>query len=134
MPRTGGCYWPCIGWNAERNLFRGLPTSTRVSTGRSDGGLAAESAIGGFEAFVGSNFGRLLRRAYLLTNDPALAEELVQLTLKEVRAAWPGINGDPHRHVREVMPRVLARLSRDPSATGGPSRSAGPGSSLHRSG
>lgn len=70
---------------------------------RGDGGLAAVSAIGAYEAFVGANFGRLLQAAYTLTRDPALAEDLVQVTFAEVRSAWPWIRRDPDPYVRKVM-------------------------------
>jgi DNA-directed RNA polymerase specialized sigma24 family protein len=48
-----------------------------------------------FEAFVAARFGRLLRIAYLLTNDHALAEDLVQTTLTKTWFAWSRIVDDP---------------------------------------
>ena len=75
---------------------------------RGDGGLAAVSAIGGYEAFVGANLGRLLQAAYQLTGDAALAEDLVQLTFAETRSAWPWIRRDPDPYVRKVMLTVYA--------------------------
>jgi hypothetical protein len=79
------------------------------------------SAIGGFEAYVGASFGRLLRTAYQLTGDRALAEELVHLTLTEARADWPEISDAPDRHVRELMGRLSSEgfpKARTPSCRG----------------
>lgn len=66
------------------------------------------SAIGAYEAFVGANFGRMLQAAYQLTRDPALAEELVQITFAETRSVWPWISRDPDPYVRKVMLTVYA--------------------------
>jgi RNA polymerase sigma-70 factor (sigma-E family) len=61
---------------------------------------AAES----FDAFVLARSRRLLRIAYLLTQDHALAEDLVQTALAKAWFAWSRIEGgDPEPYVRKVM-------------------------------
>lgn len=61
---------------------------------------AAES----FDAFVIARTGRLLRTAYLLTQDHALAEDLVQTALAKAWFSWHRIEGgDPEPYVRKVI-------------------------------
>jgi RNA polymerase sigma-70 factor (sigma-E family) len=58
----------------------------------------------GFDAFVAARSGRLLRTAYLLTHDHALAEDLVQTALAKAWFAWSRIEGDnPEPYVRKIM-------------------------------
>jgi RNA polymerase sigma-70 factor (sigma-E family) len=66
------------------------------------------STIEAFEAFVVARYGRLVRTAYLLTNDRALAEDLVQTTLTKTWFAWSRISGDPEPYVRKVMLNTYA--------------------------
>lgn len=57
-----------------------------------------------FESFVATRYGALLGLAYLLTQDRALAEDLVQTTLTRCWLAWPRIKAeDPSAYVRRVM-------------------------------
>jgi RNA polymerase sigma-70 factor (sigma-E family) len=51
------------------------------------GGLMTDSTE--FEDFVAARYGALLRTAYLLTQDRALAEDLVQATLAK---CWPNVH------------------------------------------
>jgi RNA polymerase sigma-70 factor (sigma-E family) len=59
----------------------------------------------GFEEFVACNSRALLRTAWLLTGDWALAEDLVQSTLLKVVGRWSRIveSGRPDGYVRRVM-------------------------------
>ncbi|WP_328990773.1 SigE family RNA polymerase sigma factor [Kribbella sp. NBC_01245] len=57
-----------------------------------------------FDAFVIARSGRLLRTAYLLTQDHALAEDLVQTALAKAWFSWHRIEGgDPEPYVRKVI-------------------------------
>ena len=57
-----------------------------------------------FESFVATRYGALLGLAYLLTQDRALAEDLVQTTLTRCWLSWPRIRAeDPSAYVRRVM-------------------------------
>jgi RNA polymerase sigma-70 factor (sigma-E family) len=66
---------------------------------------AAES----FDAFVQARSRPLLRTAYLLTRDHALAEDLVQTALAKAWFAWARIEGgDPEPYVRRIMVNTYA--------------------------
>jgi RNA polymerase sigma-70 factor (sigma-E family) len=67
-------------------------------------------AAGGmsFEAFVAARGDRLLRVAYLLTRDHALAEDLLQTALVRSWRAWRRIDGDPEAYVRRVLVNTYA--------------------------
>ena len=56
-----------------------------------------------FDAFVVARSPALLRTAYLLVRDQALAEDLLQTSLTKTWFAWSRINGDPEPYVRRVM-------------------------------
>jgi len=56
-----------------------------------------------FDDFVASRSTRLLRTAYLLTHDRALAEDLVQTALSKAWFAWGRIEGRPEAYVRRIM-------------------------------
>ncbi|MGO4597366.1 SigE family RNA polymerase sigma factor [Terrabacter sp. 2RAF25] len=56
-----------------------------------------------FDDFVASRSTRLLRTAYLLTHDRALAEDLVQTSLSKAWFAWGRIEGQPEAYVRRIM-------------------------------
>ncbi|MBW8729622.1 MAG: SigE family RNA polymerase sigma factor [Terrabacter sp.] len=58
---------------------------------------------GSFDEFVATRSTRLLRTAYLLTHDRALAEDLVQTSLAKAWFAWVRIDGQPDAYVRRVM-------------------------------
>ncbi len=57
-----------------------------------------------FEEFVAARSAALLRTARLLTQDPVLAEDLVQTALGKCWAVWPRIrNDDPAPYVHRVL-------------------------------
>ena len=58
-----------------------------------------------FDAFVAARSGALLRSAYLLTGDAALAEDLLQTAWSKVWSRWPRLvsGGDPEPYVRRVL-------------------------------
>lgn len=67
------------------------------------------TAAEGFDAFVAARSGQLLRTAYLLTHDHALAEDLVQTALAKAWFAWNRIEADdPEPYVRKVMVNTYA--------------------------
>ncbi|TWD79657.1 RNA polymerase sigma-70 factor (sigma-E family) [Kribbella amoyensis] len=62
-----------------------------------------------FDAFVQARSRKLLRTAYLLTQDHALAEDLVQTALAKAWFAWSRIEGgDPEPYVRKIMVNTYA--------------------------
>jgi RNA polymerase sigma-70 factor (sigma-E family) len=66
------------------------------------GGDSATAGVG-FEAFVEARSGRLLGTAVLLTQDRALAEDLLQTALAKAWFAWSRIEGDPEPYVRRIV-------------------------------
>ena len=75
--------------------------ASSLSAGPLTGGRAVDR--GSFDDFVATRSTRLLRTAYLLTHDRALAEDLVQTTLAKAWFAWGRIDGQPDAYVRRVM-------------------------------
>jgi len=61
-----------------------------------------------FEHFVVACSGRLLRTAYLLTRDAALAEDLLQTALVKAWAAWDRLDGPPEPYVRRIVANTYA--------------------------
>jgi len=61
-----------------------------------------------FDEFVAARSSRLLRTAYLLTRDHALAEDLLQTALAKAWFAWSRIEGDPEPYVRKVLVNTFA--------------------------
>jgi len=61
-----------------------------------------------FDAFVGARSAALLRTAYLLTRDHALAEDLLQTALTRAWFAWERIEGDPQPYVRRILVNTYA--------------------------
>lgn len=61
-----------------------------------------------FDEFVAARSTRLLRTAYLLTRDHALAEDLLQTALTKAWFAWSRIQGDPEPYVRKVLVNTFA--------------------------
>ncbi|MGN6253027.1 MAG: SigE family RNA polymerase sigma factor [Marmoricola sp.] len=61
-----------------------------------------------FDDFVATRSGHLLRTAYLLTRDHALAEDLLQTALARSWFAWSRIGGDPEPYVRKVLVNTYA--------------------------
>ncbi|MEV4412522.1 SigE family RNA polymerase sigma factor [Catellatospora sp. NPDC049609] len=56
-----------------------------------------------FDEYVMARSRHLLRTAYLLTGDHALAEDLLQTALAKSWSAWRRISGDPEPYVRKVL-------------------------------
>ena len=75
--------------------------ASSLSAGPLTGGRAVDR--GSFDDFVATRSTRLLRTAYLLTHDRALAEDLVQTSLAKAWFAWGRIDGRPDAYVRRVM-------------------------------
>lgn len=61
-----------------------------------------------FEDFVAARSSRLLRTAYLLTRDHALAEDLLQTALTKAWFSWSRIQGDPEPYVRRILVNTFA--------------------------
>jgi RNA polymerase sigma-70 factor (sigma-E family) len=61
-----------------------------------------------FDEFVAARSTRLLRTAYLLTRDHALAEDLLQTALTKAWFAWSRIDGDPEPYVRRILVNTFA--------------------------
>ncbi len=57
----------------------------------------------GFDAFILSRSRSLLQTAYLLVQDEALAQDLLQTALAKSWFAWSRIEGDPEAYVRRVL-------------------------------
>lgn len=66
---------------------------------------------GGFERFVASRYGALVRAGYLLTGDRGLAEDLVQSALVHTLQGWKRVR-DPDAFTRTVMYRLALRWGR----------------------
>lgn len=62
----------------------------------------------GFEDFVVTRSPRLLRTAFLLTRDWALAEDLLQTALARAWEAWARLDGDPEPYVRRILVNAYA--------------------------
>ena len=60
-----------------------------------------------FDAFVATRSNALLRTAYLLTGDHALAEDLLQTALAKAWRAWTRID-DPEPYVRKIIVNTYA--------------------------
>ena len=63
---------------------------------------------GDFDEFVAARSGRLLRTAYLLTHDHALAEDLLQTALTRAWSSWSRIEGQPEPYVRKILVNTYA--------------------------
>jgi RNA polymerase sigma-70 factor (sigma-E family) len=61
-----------------------------------------------FDDFVSARSSGLLRTAYLLTHDHALAEDLLQTALTKAWFAWSRIEGRPEPYVRKVLVNTYA--------------------------
>jgi RNA polymerase sigma-70 factor (sigma-E family) len=71
-----------------------------------DSGGRVQSAD--FDEFVAARSGGLLRTAYLLTRDHALAEDLLQTALTKAWFAWGRIEGRPEPYVRKILVNTYA--------------------------
>jgi RNA polymerase sigma-70 factor (sigma-E family) len=72
--------------------------------GKRGGGVGAV----GFDEFVVARSTALLRTAYLLTHDHALAEDLLQTALSKAWFSWSRIDGSPEPYVRRILVNTYA--------------------------
>jgi len=63
----------------------------------------AKAEAVGFDDFVALRSDSLLRTAYLLTHDHALAEDLLQTALTKAWGAWRRIDGNHEAYVRRIL-------------------------------
>lgn len=77
-----------------------------TTTGFDAGGRVTETI--GFDEFVALRSGALLRTAYLLTRDHALAEDLLQTALTKAWFAWGRIAGNPEPYVCKIIVNTYA--------------------------
>jgi RNA polymerase sigma-70 factor (sigma-E family) len=68
----------------------------------------AVGAQADFDEFVAARSTGLLRTAYLLTRDHALAEDLLQTALTKAWFAWSRIDGEPEPYVRRILVNTFA--------------------------
>ena len=61
-----------------------------------------------FDEFVAARSSGLLRTAYLLTRDHALAEDLLQTALTKAWFAWSRVEGSPDAYVRRILVNTYA--------------------------
>jgi len=78
-----------------------MTTTTAVDSG----GRVREAT---FDDFVLARSRALLRTAYLLTHDHALAEDLLQTSLTKAWFAWRRIDGNPEPYVRRILVNTYA--------------------------
>jgi RNA polymerase sigma-70 factor (sigma-E family) len=69
---------------------------------------SADARAEAFEEFVVARSQRLLRTAYLLTRDHALAEDLLQTALAKAWSSWHRIEADPESYVRRILVNTFA--------------------------
>ncbi|GGO76387.1 SigE family RNA polymerase sigma factor [Nocardioides deserti] len=82
-------------------------TGERSTTSGADVG-AHPGGAPDFDAFVAARSTDLLRTAYLLTRDAALAEDLLQTALAKAWFAWSRIEGNPEPYVRRILVNTFA--------------------------
>src|SRR5262245_43029355 len=63
---------------------------------------------GRFDEFVAVRSPRLLRTAFLLTSDWALAEDLLQTALAKAWFVWRRVDGGPEPYVRKILVNTYA--------------------------
>ena len=73
------------------------------------GGRVDPQAAATFDDFVAARSQALLRTAYLLTHDHALAEDLLQTSLAKAWFSWKRIHGEPEPYVRKILVNTYAR-------------------------
>src|SRR3954470_12383108 len=67
-----------------------------------------ETTSATFDDFVAARSRALLRTAYLLTHDHALAEDLLQTALAKAWFSWDRIQGEPEPYVRKILVNTYA--------------------------
>ena len=70
-------------------------------------GAAVSSSVD-FDDFVAARSTGLLRTAYLLTRDHALAEDLLQTALTKAWFSWSRIEAEPEPYVRKILVNTFA--------------------------
>ena len=70
---------------------------------RTEQRVGASATPPDFDEFVAARSTALLRTAYLLTHDHALAEDLLQTGLTKAWFAWGRISDSPEAYVRKVL-------------------------------
>jgi RNA polymerase sigma-70 factor (sigma-E family) len=71
-------------------------------------GTSGDPGAVDFDNFVAARSSGLLRTAYLLTHDHALAEDLLQTALAKAWFAWRRIDGHPEPYVRRILVNTYA--------------------------
>ena len=97
--------------DARRPARAGVPTagsSTVDVAAPEDDGREVPGPRAGFDHFVLTRSDALLRTAYLLTRDHALAEDLLQTALTKAWFAWERIDGEPEPYVRRILVTTFA--------------------------
>jgi len=90
--------------SADRVVSHHVTIDDSTLTLRARGTGRQVTAAESFDAFVLARSRKLLRTAYLLTQDHSLAEDLVQTALAKAWFAWSRIEGgDPEPYVRKIM-------------------------------
>src|SRR4051794_13351384 len=96
------------------------------------GGRVEPQATATFDDFVAARSRALLRTAYLLTHDHALAEDLLQTSLTKAWFAWRRIDGQPEPYVRKILVNTYSAEPTDLwTATGHTDRVDDAGVALH---
>lgn len=103
------------GWAGQATSRPGWVVLVYMTTMGQAGDLRLGAARGtcvstqeDFDAFVAARSTSLLRTAYLLTGEPALAEDLLQTALAKAWPAWGRIEGAPQAYVRRVLVNTYA--------------------------
>jgi len=101
---------PTSGPRADRALEGGeMGEPSRPAAPAPHGGPApSRRDRSGFDELVLHRSGALLRTAYLLTHDHALAEDLLQTALTKAWFAWDRIEGAPEPYVRRILVNTYA--------------------------
>ncbi|MFC6287198.1 SigE family RNA polymerase sigma factor [Nocardioides sp. GCM10027113] len=85
-----------------------MSTLTGESAGEATTSPGRPAARVGFDDFVAARSSGLLRTAYLLTHDHALAEDLLQTALTKAWFAWSRIETHPEAYVRRILVTTYA--------------------------
>ena len=88
-------------------LLHMTTTTTRLGSASDLAGSDVDRRAG-FDEFVAARSTALLRTAYLLTRDHALAEVLLQTALTKAWFAWHRIEGQPEAYVRRILVTTYA--------------------------
>lgn len=79
-------------------------TATHVAQAREGNSVSSSPPTApDFDDFVAARSPALLRTAFLLTHDHALAEDLLQTALTKAWFAWSRIDGRPEAYVRKIL-------------------------------